>query len=129
MPIVFGRGTGAYLPQVTAILGLMVALALMVLLSVRLSLTYTSPPVKSASELRGAKLGVLASNSKRGVVRPLGAGGAKRSGRFGGLSSREEGAGRASKVSDVPEGLGRAEQKLSGFAARKLHGGGRMLER
>ena len=39
MPIVFGRGTGAFLPQLTAILGLMVALGLMVLLSVRLSLT------------------------------------------------------------------------------------------
>ena len=33
MPIVFGRGTGAYLPQVTAMLGLMVALGLMVLTS------------------------------------------------------------------------------------------------
>ncbi|MGD8273856.1 MAG: MMPL family transporter, partial [Desulfobacterales bacterium] len=44
MPIVFGRGTGAYLPQVTAILGLMVALALMVLLSVRLSLTSSMLP-------------------------------------------------------------------------------------
>ncbi len=44
MPIVFGRGTGAYLPQVTAILGLMVALALMVLFSVRLSLTSSMLP-------------------------------------------------------------------------------------
>jgi predicted RND superfamily exporter protein len=44
MPVVFGRGTGAYLPQVTAILGLMVALGLMVLLSVRLSLTSSMLP-------------------------------------------------------------------------------------
>jgi predicted RND superfamily exporter protein len=44
MPIVFGRGTGAFLPQVTAILGLMVALGLMVLLSVRLSLTSSMLP-------------------------------------------------------------------------------------
>ncbi len=44
MPIVFGRGTGAYLPQVTTILGLMVALGLMALLSVRLSLTSSMLP-------------------------------------------------------------------------------------
>ncbi|MEJ2178759.1 MAG: MMPL family transporter, partial [Gammaproteobacteria bacterium] len=44
MPIVFGRGTGAFLPQVTAILGLMVALGLMALLSVRLSLTSSMLP-------------------------------------------------------------------------------------
>ena len=44
MPIMFGRGTGAFLPQVTAILGLMVALGLMVLLSVRLSLTSSMLP-------------------------------------------------------------------------------------
>ncbi|MGD8714956.1 MAG: MMPL family transporter [Desulfobacterales bacterium] len=44
MPFVFGRGSGAYLPQVTAILGLMVALGLMALLSVRLSLTSSMLP-------------------------------------------------------------------------------------
>jgi predicted RND superfamily exporter protein len=44
MPIVFGRGTGAFLPQVTAVLGLMVALGLMVVLSVRLSLTSSMLP-------------------------------------------------------------------------------------
>jgi predicted RND superfamily exporter protein len=44
MPIVFGRGTGAFLPQVTAILGLMIALGLMALLSIRLSLTSSMLP-------------------------------------------------------------------------------------
>ncbi len=44
MPFVFGRGTGAFLPQVTAILGLMVALGSMALLSVRLSLTTSMLP-------------------------------------------------------------------------------------
>jgi predicted RND superfamily exporter protein len=44
MPFVFGRGTGAFLPQVMAILGLMVALGLMGLLSVRLSLTSSMLP-------------------------------------------------------------------------------------
>ncbi len=44
IPIVFGRGSGAYLPQTTAILGLMVALGLMVLLSVRFSLTSSMLP-------------------------------------------------------------------------------------
>ena len=44
MPFVFGRGSGAYLPQVTAILGLMAALGLMTLLSVRLSLTSSMLP-------------------------------------------------------------------------------------
>ena len=40
----FGRGSAAYLPQLTAILGLMVALGLMALLSVRLSLTSSMLP-------------------------------------------------------------------------------------
>jgi predicted RND superfamily exporter protein len=44
MPFVFGRGTGAFLPQVTAILGLMVALGSMALLAVRLSLTTSMLP-------------------------------------------------------------------------------------
>ncbi|MBW2442339.1 MAG: MMPL family transporter, partial [Deltaproteobacteria bacterium] len=44
MPILFGRGTGAYLPQVTAILGLLIALGLMALLSFRLSLTSSMLP-------------------------------------------------------------------------------------
>ena len=44
MPILFGRGSGAYLPQVTTILGLMVALGLMALLSVRFSLTSSMLP-------------------------------------------------------------------------------------
>jgi predicted RND superfamily exporter protein len=44
MPFVFGRGTGAFLPQVTAILGLTMALGLMALLSVRLSLTSSMLP-------------------------------------------------------------------------------------
>jgi len=44
MPVVFGRGSGAYLPQVTATLGLMAALGLMALLSVRLSLTSSMLP-------------------------------------------------------------------------------------
>jgi len=44
MPFVFGRGTGAFLPQVTAILGLLIALGLMALLSVRFSLTSSMLP-------------------------------------------------------------------------------------
>ena len=44
LPFMFGRGSGAYLPQVTAILGLMVALGLMALLSVRFSLTSSMLP-------------------------------------------------------------------------------------
>jgi predicted RND superfamily exporter protein len=44
MPFVFGRGTGAFLPQVTAILGLTMALGLMALLSVRFSLTSSMLP-------------------------------------------------------------------------------------
>jgi len=44
MPFLFGRGTGAILPPVTAILGLMVALGLMALLSVRFSLTSSMLP-------------------------------------------------------------------------------------
>jgi predicted RND superfamily exporter protein len=44
MPFVFGRGSGAFLPQVTAILGLLVALGLMALVSVRLSLTSSMLP-------------------------------------------------------------------------------------
>jgi predicted RND superfamily exporter protein len=44
MPILFGRGSGAYLPQVTTILGLMIALGLMALLSVRFSLTSSMLP-------------------------------------------------------------------------------------
>ena len=44
MPVLFGRGTGAFLPQVTAIMGLMVALGSMVLLSVRFSLTSSMLP-------------------------------------------------------------------------------------
>jgi predicted RND superfamily exporter protein len=44
MPFVFGRGTGAFLPQVTAILGLLIALGVMAFLSVRLSLTSTMLP-------------------------------------------------------------------------------------
>ncbi len=44
MPFMFGRGTGAFLPQVTAILGLMVSLGLMALVSVRLSLTSSMLP-------------------------------------------------------------------------------------
>ncbi|MEJ2283805.1 MAG: MMPL family transporter [Desulfobacterales bacterium] len=44
MPFVFGRGTGAFLPQVTAILGLVMALGFMALLSVRFSLTSTMLP-------------------------------------------------------------------------------------
>jgi len=39
MPLLFGRGSGAVLPPVTVILGLMVALGLMALLSIRFSLT------------------------------------------------------------------------------------------
>jgi predicted RND superfamily exporter protein len=44
LPFMFGRGTGAYLPQLMAILGLMVALGMMALLSVRLSLTSSMLP-------------------------------------------------------------------------------------
>jgi predicted RND superfamily exporter protein len=44
IPFLFGRGSGAYLPQVTAILGLMIALGLMALLSVRFSLTSSMLP-------------------------------------------------------------------------------------
>ncbi len=44
MPLMFGRGTGAFLPQVTAILGFVVALGSMALLSVRLSLTSSMLP-------------------------------------------------------------------------------------
>ena len=44
MPFVFGRGTGAFLPQVTAILGLTIALGSMALLAVRLSLTTSMLP-------------------------------------------------------------------------------------
>jgi predicted RND superfamily exporter protein len=44
MPVMFGRGSGAYIPQLTAVLGLMVALGVMVLLSVRLSLTSSMLP-------------------------------------------------------------------------------------
>ena len=44
MPFVFGRGTGAFMPQVTAILGLLIALGMMALLSVRLSLTSSMLP-------------------------------------------------------------------------------------
>lgn len=44
MPVLFGRGTGAFLPQVTAILGLVVALGLMALLSIRFSLTSSMLP-------------------------------------------------------------------------------------
>jgi predicted RND superfamily exporter protein len=42
MPFVFGRGSGAFMPQLMAILGLMVALGLMALWSVRFSLTSSS---------------------------------------------------------------------------------------
>jgi len=44
MPLLFGRGSGAFLPQMTAILGLVVALGLMALLSVRFSLTSSMLP-------------------------------------------------------------------------------------
>jgi len=44
MPFMFGRGSGAFLPQMTAILGLMVALGLMALLSIRFSLTSSMLP-------------------------------------------------------------------------------------
>ena len=44
LPFMFGRGSAAYLPQMIAILGLMVALGVMVLLSVRLSLTSSMLP-------------------------------------------------------------------------------------
>ncbi len=44
MPFIFGRGTGAFFPQMTAILGLMVALGLMALLSIRFSLTSSMLP-------------------------------------------------------------------------------------
>jgi hypothetical protein len=44
MPFVFGRGSGAFMPQATAILGLWVSLGLMALLSVRFSLTSSMLP-------------------------------------------------------------------------------------
>jgi hypothetical protein len=44
MPILFGRGSGAYLPQLKAILGLIIALGLMASLSVRFSLNSTMLP-------------------------------------------------------------------------------------
>jgi predicted RND superfamily exporter protein len=44
MPILFGRGSGAYLPQVTTILGLMTALGFMALLSIRFSLISSMLP-------------------------------------------------------------------------------------
>ena len=44
MPIVFGRGSGAFFPQIATILGLMVALGLMALLSVRFSNTSSMLP-------------------------------------------------------------------------------------
>jgi predicted RND superfamily exporter protein len=44
MPFVFGRGSGAFMPQTTAILGLMLALGMMALLSVRFSLTSSMLP-------------------------------------------------------------------------------------
>ena len=44
MPFMFGRGTGAFLPQVTAILGFTIALGSMALMSVRLSLTSSMLP-------------------------------------------------------------------------------------
>ena len=44
LPILFGRGTSAYLPQLTAVLGLLTALGLMALLSVRLSMTSSMLP-------------------------------------------------------------------------------------
>ena len=44
MPFVFGRGSGAFMPQATAILGLLVSLGLMALLSVRFSLTSSMLP-------------------------------------------------------------------------------------
>jgi predicted RND superfamily exporter protein len=44
MPFVFGRGSGAFMPQATAILGLWVSLGLMALLSVRFSLISTMLP-------------------------------------------------------------------------------------
>ncbi len=44
MPFLFGRGSGAIFPQMTAILGLIVALGLMALLSIRFSLTSSMLP-------------------------------------------------------------------------------------
>ena len=44
MPFLFGRGSGAFMPQATAILGLWVSLGLMALLSVRFSLTSSMLP-------------------------------------------------------------------------------------
>ena len=44
MPFVFGRGSGAFMPQVTAILGLMVALGMMASVSIRFSLTSSMLP-------------------------------------------------------------------------------------
>jgi predicted RND superfamily exporter protein len=44
MPLMFGRGSGAFFPQITTILGLMVALGSMALLSVRFSQTSSMLP-------------------------------------------------------------------------------------
>ncbi len=44
MPVVFGRGSGAFMPQATAILGLCMSLGLMALLSIRFSLTSSMLP-------------------------------------------------------------------------------------
>lgn len=44
MPFLFGRGSGAFLPPATVILGLTVALGLMALLSIRFSLTSSMLP-------------------------------------------------------------------------------------
>jgi predicted RND superfamily exporter protein len=44
MPFLFGRGSGAIFPQATAILGLIVALGLMALMSIRFSLTSSMLP-------------------------------------------------------------------------------------
>jgi len=44
MPFMFGRGSGAFFPQMTAILGLVVALGMMALLSIRFSLTSSMLP-------------------------------------------------------------------------------------
>ncbi len=44
MPFLFGRGSGAIFPQATAILGLIMALGLMALLSIRFSLTSSMLP-------------------------------------------------------------------------------------
>jgi hypothetical protein len=44
MPFMFGRGSGAFFPQMTAILGLIVSLGMMALLSIRFSLTSSMLP-------------------------------------------------------------------------------------